>query len=408
MFQPRVPPPHQPDRCLLLELPPECRLDIADYLADCDLNSLARTNRAFYDFLNPRLYKRGARLKVRINPLFWATEAGILNTARYALLAGADVNAVEKSNGSETALHKVIYPWAILLGRRGGLQVPPPANIRISLPMAKLLLDSGANVNSQNAFGKTPLYLATYLHDQQVVELLVERGADVTIADVHGNTPLHLAASGGYEDTVRFLIANGADPKAQRPFDLITPLHLAVKHESFAAAKLLLGAGVDINIEDAYQQTPLHYLSNGYGRALPAGDKPWSSEMVRYLVSQGANTEAMNIYGETTLHSTIHRGATCARVAELLIQNGANIEALNVMGHTPLHAVVIRGPGMQSVVQCLLRHGADRYVRDEQGRDLASLSMVYSFGVYQQLLDPIWPIRDAVWGSENGHCRSFR
>ena len=60
--------------------------------------------------------------------------------------------------------------------------------------MAKVIIDSGARVNSADKHGKTPLHCAAYLGHKGMAKLLIDSGARVNLADAHGRTPLHLAA----------------------------------------------------------------------------------------------------------------------------------------------------------------------------------------------------------------------
>jgi Ankyrin repeats (3 copies)/Ankyrin repeat len=74
------------------------------------------------------------------------------------------------------------------------------------------LLQNNANVNVQNAYGETPLYLATAHRHTNVIITLLEHGADIAIVnDNDGNTPLHVAAQGGQFEAVGWLCLYGGD-----------------------------------------------------------------------------------------------------------------------------------------------------------------------------------------------------
>jgi ankyrin repeat protein len=63
------------------------------------------------------------------------------------------------------------------------------------LAAAQVLLDAGAEVDSQNAFGNTPLSVAVFNSrgDGDLIRLLRERGADPLVANASGQTPVGLA-----------------------------------------------------------------------------------------------------------------------------------------------------------------------------------------------------------------------
>ena len=59
------------------------------------------------------------------------------------------------------------------------------------LPITKLLLDAGAEVNVQdNEFGQTPIFIAAQKNYTDLVSLLVAHRADANIKDIHGETAI--------------------------------------------------------------------------------------------------------------------------------------------------------------------------------------------------------------------------
>ena len=64
---------------------------------------------------------------------------------------------------------------------------------------AKILIESGADVNLTSHDGDTPLILAANWDQQECVNLLLKSGADVNQADNDGDTPLLSAAITGSE-----------------------------------------------------------------------------------------------------------------------------------------------------------------------------------------------------------------
>ncbi len=59
--------------------------------------------------------------------------------------------------------------------------------------VADLLIQKGANINFENAHGKTALHMAVQKYDYTMVELLLKNKADLDKIDNKGNTPVLLA-----------------------------------------------------------------------------------------------------------------------------------------------------------------------------------------------------------------------
>ncbi|XP_071384347.1 cyclin-dependent kinase 4 inhibitor B [Centroberyx affinis] len=93
----------------------------------------------------------------------------------------------------------------------------------------EFLLQSGADVNGENCFGRTPLQVMM-MGSTPVAQLLLKRGAQPNVADRRtGTTPLHDAARTGFLDTVRLLVQHLADPQARDHRDC-RPVDLARQH----------------------------------------------------------------------------------------------------------------------------------------------------------------------------------
>ncbi len=161
--------------------------------------------------------------------------------------------------------------------------------------LAKQVLAAGIDVDAVDDFGNTPLFRAT---TSEMVEFLLARGADLEHLDRMGNTPLMSTCGGLGSDAKRALIAHGADIHAKNGFGLCV-IHTA---RTGAELKLLLEAGVDVNLPDGQGNRPLHYaileadswrrrfLVELGARELPnnAGIKP--SELIRGQLRYGIAT----------------------------------------------------------------------------------------------------------------------
>ena len=107
--------------------------------------------------------------------------------------------------------------------------------------MVRSFLDKGANIESKNEVGATPLIFASAKGQKEVVALLLDRGANVNAKTSTGITPLMAAASGGYADIVKLLLAKGADVYAKDQQGL-TALSMAVASGDSQVTDLLKSA----------------------------------------------------------------------------------------------------------------------------------------------------------------------
>jgi CubicO group peptidase (beta-lactamase class C family) len=106
----------------------------------------------------------------------------------------------------------LLMPFQLL-----GQENPTP---RISLHMAALQgnidavrehVKAGSNLDEKDAYGSTPLIIATTFGKTEVARVLIEAGADMEIRDNYGSTPLHLAALLCHTGIVEALLVNGAN-----------------------------------------------------------------------------------------------------------------------------------------------------------------------------------------------------
>ena len=78
------------------------------------------------------------------------------------------------------------------------------------VPLAKVLIDYGADINANDGDHWTPLHWACFEGHKAVVELLVDRGATIDAIDPSWETPLLVASQRGYHQIAQVLLENEA------------------------------------------------------------------------------------------------------------------------------------------------------------------------------------------------------
>jgi len=99
-----------------------------------------------------------------------------------------------------------------------GIPFLPHLVHRRNLPIVRLLLEAGANVEVRApARRETSLMRAVKRNDLEMVALLLQHGARVDTRDSLGVAPLAYAAVSGYTEITRLLIEHGANPISRCP-----------------------------------------------------------------------------------------------------------------------------------------------------------------------------------------------
>ena len=146
--------------------------------------------------------------------LHLAAKYGRYRAVRLLLSRGANVNAGDADRA--TALHQAAlkgHAHIILMLLESGAHIESRTFLNKSTALlyaatkssVQMLLEKGAEINSTDSFGITPLIRAAKDNQKAVVRLLLEKGALISVVDNDGNTALGWAQTRNYKEIVRLL-----------------------------------------------------------------------------------------------------------------------------------------------------------------------------------------------------------
>jgi ankyrin repeat protein len=206
---------------------------------------------------------------------------------------------------------------------------------------ADLLIRAGADVNAANTFGMTPLSLACTNRNAALVDRLLKAGADAGTAIATGETPLMTCASTGSVEAVRMLVAYGADVNATEPAENQTALMWAASERHVKVVEALMELGADLQARTKRGFTALHFAAREGDLAI-----------TRLLLAAGMN---VNIRAQPDAPQKTGNAASVAG-------GGRVYDTAAAAGSTPLLVATVRA--QVPVALFLLEQGADPNVSD--------------------------------------------
>jgi hypothetical protein len=206
-------------------------------LEKADLDQQLRLNRSYLD--TPDSFGRSL--------LHWAVIMGDYSATEALLRNGANPNTSDKEQMSP--LHNIFL-------------CPSSSQAQCG----RLLLDAGANIDSLDAWKRTPLRIIVGYGsaNQDVPRLLLERGADVNCSDMYGQSPLLKSIQGALEAT-QLLLSHGADTEARDIYGN-TPILDAIYRDKPEKVRMLLEHGAkttepfELKPGRRAREGPIHFL----------------------------------------------------------------------------------------------------------------------------------------------------
>lgn len=177
------------------------------------------------------------------------------------------------------------------------------------------IIQKGADIDAQDAQGRTALMVAVYRNDIETASVLIKAGADVNIRDERKNSPFLYAGAEGYLEILKLTIDAGANPAITNRYGG-TALIPASEHGYVEVVReLLTRTTIDVN---------------------HANDLGWTALLEAIILNDGDEKQQQTI--------------------QLLIDHGADVNIPDENGVTPLqHA---REKGFSEIVTMLVAAGA--------------------------------------------------
>ena len=274
---------------------------------------------------------------------------------------GVDVNArdifgltplhIAAGNHHENGRYPSVYGYSRII----------PADLEFSLPkhwnrnteIREILIKSGANRRIKYSESWHPLEGTAY-SQSNISALLISKGADVNSKDITGSTPLFYAANG---EIAELLISKGADVNVRNILRQ-TSLHMA---DNKGVAEVFIKRGAEVNFTDMEGRAPLHFAVDHCYR-----------NIVEILISSGADVKAHDRKGRTPLHHAVITGNR--DLSGLLMKNGADVNTRDKDGNTPMLSLLKKINGRPPVakeniklIELLISSSANANLPDNRG-----------------------------------------
>jgi ankyrin repeat protein len=256
----------------------------------------------------------------------------------FLISRGADIFAVNQAGES---------PLYIALAAAGGV---------------RLWIVNPTTINARDGLENNMLHYAAQWKLNGVIPFITRSGVPVESVNATGETPLFMAVKADSPSTIKTLLDERANLHA-RDSQGNSTLHAAIRWNAYNSAALLVDSEIDINAHSLNGNTPLH-------DAVSLG----MADIETLLIDKGADIEVRNINGSTPFLEAVKSGhlPTIQRLAI----HGADPFTRNAQGDTPLHAAV--ADERYDLVNLLLRMGASIHARNTRNMTPFKIALAMS------------------------------
>ncbi|MEP7355173.1 MAG: ankyrin repeat domain-containing protein [Acidobacteriota bacterium] len=305
--------------------------------------------------------------------LMWAAAERHADVVKLLLERGADWKMM--SNDHETKMPKLSAASSVSPMPRGGLTAFDFAAREGHIPTAEALLAAGVDINQLDVDKESVLLVSLMNKQWTFAKFLLDKGANPNLVDVNGRTALYAAVDMRNEDysanpgrpnvdpmpsieIVKALLDKGADPNIALTVKLpgrsgmdqgdtslgagTTPLMRAGRAGDAETMRLLLAKGADPKKATKEGNTALMFAAGvGYRDKNTTGTEGQALEALQVALAQGLDVNQANGRGETALHGAASRGADM--IVQFLADKGAKLDVKSRGGQTALDVAMGKG-----------------------------------------------------------------
>ena len=276
-----------------------------------------------------------------------------------------------------TALHLACIPADSTFSNAYGFAILQTEDFERA---CKILVENGANINSQDSEDRTALHYAA-MHNQDLVPVLISLNANVFAIDENGKAPLDYAFQLGKTTAIKALVEHFANQKEDEKGLIMKDincvdeegrniLHRAAEVANTAAITKLLHAGIGFNAVDKHGKSALDHAlawpANVEGALVLLSSilRERKGKKDHLPVTVIKNLEVKDSVARTILHYSVMHFKQ--NVLDALLKNKVSLNDIDYSGMSALHFAAERGNVLAA--EKLLEAGASVKGRDGKKR----------------------------------------
>jgi len=239
--------------------------------------------------------------------------------------------------------------------------------IKNGIDVYKFLERLGINPNVTTKKGVNPLHNIAYSSkDKEVLDFFIQKGVSVNQQDEHGNTPFMNAAAYNNMDIVTYLSKHVDDINVQNAKGQ-TALTKAISSNTLDVISFLVDQKSNTQIIDKEGNSLANYLVNNFD----IDNKEDFFKKAEYLRNLDVKFSTVQAKKNTLLHIGIDK--MDRDLIDFLVSQGADVNAINADGLTVLHMAAMKAND-DNILKYLIELGANKTIKtefDETVYDLA-------------------------------------